>query len=80
MNLDLKAERMNRGLTLAELADAIDVPKSTLARVETTGTEPKPKTKLAIANFVGRDVIEIWPVENENPRTVAAAGGMDKRS
>lgn len=65
MNLNLKVERMNRGLSLAALAEEIDVPKSTLARIEATGVEPAPKTKLAIARFVGREVVDIWPVEDE---------------
>lgn len=63
--LNLKAERMNRGLSLAALSEQIDVPKSTLARIEATGTEPAPRTKLAIARFLGREVTDIWPVEEK---------------
>jgi transcriptional regulator with XRE-family HTH domain len=52
---------MNRGLTLRGLAEAIDVPKSTLDRAE-KGIEPRsPQHKLALASFYGFAVTEIWP-------------------
>lgn len=60
--LSLKAERLNRGLSLTALAEQIDVPKSTLDRAE-QGTEPVPATKLKIAKFYGCAVTDIWPVE-----------------
>lgn len=61
--IDLKTERMNRGLSLAALAEEINVPKSTLARIENTNIEPSPKNKLAIATFLESEVVDIWPVE-----------------
>ena len=66
MRLDLKAERMNRGLSLAALSEKTGVPTSTLARIETTDIEPAPKTKLALASFYGFEVVELWPVEQES--------------
>lgn len=64
MTVDLKAERLNRGLTLDALSAETDVPKSTLARME-GGVRPRPAVRLKVANFYGYEVTEIWPVEKE---------------
>ena len=61
--IDLRKERLDRGLTLDQLSEEIKVPKNTIARVE-RGTEPVPKTKLRIASFYGLKPSDIWPVEN----------------
>jgi transcriptional regulator with XRE-family HTH domain len=62
MSVDLKSERLNRGLSLDALAARTGVPKSTLARVEGGGV-PNARTAFAIAEFFGYKVTEIWPVE-----------------
>lgn len=67
MRLDLKTERLNRGLSLAALSEETGIPKSTLARIETTDIEPAPKTKLALASFYGFEVVELWPVVEKAP-------------
>ncbi len=65
MTVDLRAERLNRGLSLAALAEQTGVPKSTLARVESGQAEPVPETKLALADFYGYKVTDIWPVDEK---------------
>jgi transcriptional regulator with XRE-family HTH domain len=62
MSVDLKAERLNRGLSLDALSEKVIVAKSTLARVE-TGVTPRPEVALKIADFYGYKVTDIWPVE-----------------
>ncbi len=62
MTVDLKAERLNRGLSLDALSDEIDVPKSTLARME-TGVAPRPAVRLKVADLYGYEVTEIWPLD-----------------
>lgn len=64
MSVDLKAERLNRGLTLDALSAETDVPKSTLARME-GGVSPRPAVRLKIASYYGYEVTEIWPVEQK---------------
>lgn len=63
MTVNLKAERLNRGLSLDALAAKTGVPKSTLARAEKGGPQPKASNAFAIADFYGYKVTEIWPVE-----------------
>ncbi|MBN8867527.1 MAG: helix-turn-helix transcriptional regulator [Solirubrobacterales bacterium] len=62
--IDLRKERMDRGLSLDQLSEKIDVPRNTIARVE-RGTEPVPQTKLKIADFYGHKVTDIWPVDEK---------------
>lgn len=61
--IDLRKERLDRGLSLDQLSEEIAVPKNTIARVE-RGTEPVPQTKLKIATFYGLKPSDIWPVED----------------
>jgi transcriptional regulator with XRE-family HTH domain len=60
--VDLKAERLNRGLSLDALAAAVEVPKSTLARME-HGVIPRPAVRLKVADFYGKSVTDIWPID-----------------
>lgn len=62
MTVDLKSERLNRGLSLDALSAEVSVPKSTLARME-NGVEPRPEVRLKIANLYGFKVTDIWPVD-----------------
>jgi len=63
VKVDLKAERLNRGLSLDALASETGVPKSTLARAEKGGPQPTASNAFAIADFYGYKVTDIWPVE-----------------
>jgi transcriptional regulator with XRE-family HTH domain len=62
VRVDLKAERLNRGLSLDALSEAIGVPKSTLARAESGGPQPNARNAFALADFYGFKVTEIWPL------------------
>lgn len=62
--IDLKAERLNRGLSLNALSAEVGLPKSTLARIE-GGIPPRPETAKKIADFYGVKVTDIWPTEKE---------------
>jgi transcriptional regulator with XRE-family HTH domain len=64
MSVDLRAERINRGLSLDAMADAIDVPKSTLARAERRDSVPVPAVQLKIAGFFGYLPSDVWPTED----------------
>ena len=64
MNFDLRTERMNRGLSLDALSKQIDVPRNTISRVE-NGATPVPETRLKLAEFYGKKVTEIWPVDEK---------------
>ena len=63
MSIDLKAERLNRGLSLDALSEQTGVPKSTLARAENGGPQPSARNAFAIAEFYGYKVTDIWPLE-----------------
>lgn len=65
MSVDLKAERLNRGLSLDALSEKTGIPKSTLARIENSGSLPSARTGFAIAEFYGCKVTDIWPVDRE---------------
>jgi DNA-binding XRE family transcriptional regulator len=60
--IDLRAERHNRGLSAADAAEQIGINKQVLLDAE-TGRRPQPKNAFAIASFYGFKVTEIWPVE-----------------
>lgn len=62
MTVNLKAERLNRGLSLTGAADAAQVPLNVLARAEAGDGKPHPSNALKIADFYGHKVTEIWPL------------------
>lgn len=64
MTLDLKAERLNRGLSLDQLSGEVGVAKSTLARME-SGVTPRPEVRLKVAEFYGTGVTDIWPLNEK---------------
>ncbi len=61
--INLRAERLNRGLSLAVAAAAIGVDKSTLSRAERGVVEPIPAKAFKIASFYGYRVTDVWPLE-----------------
>lgn len=61
--INLKAERLNRGLSLTAAADEIDVPLNVLARAEAGDGRPHPRNAKLIADFYEVRVTDIWPVE-----------------
>lgn len=61
MSFDLRAERMNRGVTRVDLARITQVHRNTLERIE-NGATPNASTAYKIALWVGRPAAELWPV------------------
>jgi transcriptional regulator with XRE-family HTH domain len=60
--ISLRQERLNKGFTLREAASLIGVSVAALQRAE-YGMSVSPSNGKAIADFYGRQVSEIWPVE-----------------
>lgn len=63
--MNLKAERLNRGLTVAEAADRIGVERHVLRDAENLGTVPRPGSAKLIADFYGFRVTDQWPVDDQ---------------
>jgi transcriptional regulator with XRE-family HTH domain len=64
-SINLKAERLNKGLSIREAAKEIGVAAPTLGRAEQGATNLHPSNALKIANFYGCKVTDIWPVEEK---------------
>jgi transcriptional regulator with XRE-family HTH domain len=62
--VDLRAERVNRGLSVKDAAALIGVSAMTLRRAE-DGTVPWARNAFKIAEFYGYQVTDVWPVEAE---------------
>ncbi len=60
--VNLKAERVNRGLTTAEVAEKVGVSRQAILNAENRQTVPRPETAKAIADLYGCKVTDIWPV------------------
>lgn len=67
--MNIYVERINRGLTISEVAETCDVARSTLVKAE-GGEMPQPPQAKRIADFYGVRVTDIWPV----PEPVEEAG------
>ena len=79
---NLRDARAERNWTQKQVADAIGVTNRDVSRWERGEVEPGRRYRHELARVlfdgqVGRMYDEL---ENKTPRTVAAAGGMDKRS
>lgn len=62
--IDLKAERLNRGFGLRQLAREIGVPEQTIRRAE-GGGGISPSNAKRLADFFGRQVTDIWPLPRD---------------
>lgn len=62
MSFDLKAARLNKGLSLRAAAIRVGVDMHALWRAERGGS-PSPATAKVIADFYGVQVTDIWPLE-----------------
>lgn len=60
--MNLRAERLNRGLSLRAAAELMDVDRGTLAGAEAGTQTPHPPQMLKIAKFYDVQVTDIWPV------------------
>lgn len=57
---DLRAHRLDLGLTQAEVAEITGVDRGTIIRIE-RGQRPLPDTALKVATWVGKKPSELWP-------------------
>jgi transcriptional regulator with XRE-family HTH domain len=71
-NERLRAALLERGLTLDELADSIDVDPKTVERWVTTGRTPYRRHRYAVAAQLGLDETYLWP-DALTPDQVAGA-------
>jgi transcriptional regulator with XRE-family HTH domain len=60
--IDLRAERIRRGLTLPQLADAAGIPYTSARRVE-RGLRIREDTAKQLADYLGVDPIDVLPEE-----------------
>lgn len=61
--INLRAERLNRGLSLRQAADAMDVPEQSIRRAE-SGEGLTPQNAFKVATFYGYKVTDLWPVKD----------------
>lgn len=62
---DIRAERLNRGLSVQEAAEQIGVAGMTLSRAEQGSHIPRPGAAFKIASFYGYRVTDLWPTERD---------------
>ncbi len=72
MAADLRAERLNRGLSLAAAAEVMEVDRDALRRAEEGIGRPHPRNALAIASFYGYKVTDLWPIDRASDSEAAA--------
>lgn len=73
MNIDLRAERVNRGIGVADAAKQMGVHVSILQRAESGENKPHPRNAFKIADFYGYRVTDVWPLPEETPEPEEAA-------
>lgn len=69
--VDLRAERLNRGLSLRQAAEQMDVPEQSIRRVE-ADLGVTPQNAFKIASFYGYRVTDVWPLDAEPTQGAAA--------
>lgn len=65
MNVNVREDRLNRGLSQQQLADVIGVSVDVIRNIEATGARPRPDNARAVAAHYGSTVTEMWPIERE---------------
>lgn len=61
--INLKAERLNRGLSQRAMAEEIGITQAILVGVEAEGRRPQPAHAKKIADYFGVRVTDLWPLE-----------------
>jgi transcriptional regulator with XRE-family HTH domain len=72
--MNLEAERINRGMSRADLAGVLGISAEAVRNIE-LGARPRPRTAKKIADLYGVKVTDLWPIEDQrdpNGETVAA--------
>lgn len=70
--MNLKAERLNRGLSRAEFGRHVGLSREGVRQLEKNGRQPQAATAKRVADFLGVQVTDIWPVDDPNDAPVAA--------
>jgi transcriptional regulator with XRE-family HTH domain len=65
--VDLRALRLNRGLSIRAAAREMGIEHMVLQRAEARTTTPRPAHALKIASFYGLQVTDVWPLDSEVP-------------
>lgn len=68
--INLRAERLNKGLSAEAAAREMGVTAATLLNAEIRAFTPRPASAKKIADFYGYKVTDIWPLDES---TEAAA-------
>ncbi len=63
--VNLRGERLNRGLSAEDAANEIGISKQVLLNAENRQNTPRPETAKKIADLYGYKVTDIWPVEDQ---------------
>lgn len=61
--VDIRAARLNRGLSVEDAARAMQVTTETLRRAELGHHRPQARNAFRIADFYGLQVTDVWPIE-----------------
>ncbi|MET8008279.1 helix-turn-helix domain-containing protein [Nonomuraea glycinis] len=71
-NERLRAALLQKGVSIADLAEAIEVDPKTVERWVTKGREPYRKHRFATASYLGVDEAYLWP-DALSPEQVTSA-------
>lgn len=63
--VNIKAERLRRGLSQEGLAIAVGISVDVIRTAEKGGRPRRPEHAVAIADFFGIDVLQQWPLDAE---------------
>ena len=63
--IDIREQRINLGLSVADAAEQMGVTPQTLDRAERGEHRPQPRHAFRIAKFYGYKVTDLWPLEDE---------------
>lgn len=69
--VNLRAERLNRGLTLEQVAQRIGISATALSMLERGKNRPSPGVGFRLAAEYGYRVTDVWPSDDE-PTEAAA--------
>ncbi|GAA5073571.1 DUF5919 domain-containing protein [Thermocatellispora tengchongensis] len=72
-NERLRAALLEKGVSIAELAEAIEVDPKTVERWITQGRQPYRRHRFATASFLGVDETYLWPQALSREQVIAAS-------
>ena len=75
MVLKIKVERVSRGATQNEIADALGVDRQVWGRCERGAQEPEPDVAARVAVLFGKPAKELFVTVKVEPLALASVGG-----